>query len=343
MLQSQKVCSTYTGHRLCSRFPVKFYLLSGIALFFCSLLYAQSFDLAINNNGLSFGNSKRFSGLRFNISDRNVEEINGINVTLCRASNNSGAVVNGISLGLMSPEAGYLNGIQIGGLGVFTEHELKGVSFGLLGSGSGGNISGIAIGGLGVGAGENITGLTIGLLGTGAGANIKGIAIGGLGAGAGGDLTGVSFGLLGAGAGGNITGITIGGLGAGAGCDMKGFSMGLLGAGAGGNMTGITIGGLGAGCGCTLTGFTVGGIGAGARFIKGVTVALGRVNAAESGSMTGFSASLFNEIKGRQSGLVVGIYNMAYELNGFQIGLVNYVRDNPRARKILPLVNWNFG
>ena len=89
-------------------------------------------------------------------------------------------------------------------------------------------------------------------------------------------------------------------------------------------------------------GVTIGGIGAGARDIKGVTLALGRVCAAEAGSLTGFSASIYNEIKGRQNGVTLGIYNYAYELNGVQIGIINHIRDNPGYRKILPIINWNF-
>ncbi len=289
-------------------------------------LYAKSFDLARNNSGVSFGNSKKFNGLRINFCDREVEKINGVNVTIWHARNNKKAIVNGISLGLWAPGAGYLRGIQIGGIGVTAEKELKGISLALLGAGSGGDISGITIGGLGAGAGGDIKGFTFGLLG----------------AGAGGDMTGITIGGLGAGAGGDITGISIGGLGAGAGGDIKGFTLGLLGAGAGGNMTGITIGGLGAGCGNVMKGIAIGGLGVGAPKITGVALALGYVKVNDEGSLYGLSAGAFNQIKGKLTGVSLGIYNYTYELNGVQIGLINYVRDNPKYMRILPLININF-
>jgi hypothetical protein len=54
------------------------------------------------------------------------------------------------------------------------------------------------------------------------------------------------------------------------------------------------------------------------------------------------AASVFNYIKGEQTGLSLGIVNYSWQLNGVQIGLINYVRDNPPLLKILPLINANF-
>jgi len=324
----------------------KFYLILFAAFFFSIMStgpsYAKSFDLAINNSGVSFGNSKRFNGLRINFCDSEVEKINGVNVTIWETQNNKNAVVNGISLGLWAPGAGYLKGIQIGGIGVKAEKELKGISLAPLGVGSGGDISGITIGGLGTGAGGDIKGITVGLFGVGAGGDMTGVCIGGFGAGAGGDITGINIGGFGTGAGGNITGISIGGLGAGAGGDIKGVTLGLLGAGAGGNMTGITFGGLGAGCGNTMKGIAIGGLGVGAPRINGFALALGYVKVNDEGFLRGFSAGAFNQVKGKLTGVSLGIYNCTYELNGVQIGLINYVRDNPKYMRILPLINVNF-
>ena len=42
------------------------------------------FNLAIDCNGVGFGNSSRFNGLRFNWSDSDLDEINGLNFTLWR-------------------------------------------------------------------------------------------------------------------------------------------------------------------------------------------------------------------------------------------------------------------
>ncbi len=317
---------------------------------------SQSLNIPSKHFGLSIGNSKKFKGFRINFRDHKVEEINGINVTLWRSKNNRSAEVNGISLGIM-PDAGYLNGIQLGALGVGADKKVSGVSLGLLGVGAGTEINGIAIGGLGAGSGVHTKGLVIGGLGAGSGGNMTGISIGGLGAGAGGDMTGISVGGLGAGAGGNMSGLSIGGLGAGAGGNLTGITIGGLGAGAGGNITGLTIAGIGAGCGGELKGITLGGIAAGAPKVTGLTiggfavggvqlqgiqVATAWIKVENEGNLKGFCASAFNQIKGTQTGISLGIFNFAYKLNGIQFGVLNYVRDNPPLMKILPLLNFNF-
>jgi hypothetical protein len=60
------------------------------------------------------------------------------------------------------------------------------------------------------------------------------------------------------------------------------------------------------------------------------------------GEHTGVNISAFNHIKGTQTGLAIGIFNYAHNLKGVQIGLVNYVRDNPEYFKVLPIINANF-
>ncbi len=72
---------------------------------------------------------------------------------------------------------------------------MKGITFGLLGTGAGGDFKGISIGGLGAGAGGNLTGITIGGLGAGCGNKLTGIAIGGIIVG-GYDITGASLALV---------------------------------------------------------------------------------------------------------------------------------------------------
>ncbi len=366
---------------------------------------AQSLDLGVRNTGLSIGNSERWNGVRVNWSDRRVEEINGINLTLWRARNNHDASVTGISLGLAGPEAGRLTGIQIGGGYVVADRELHGISLALvgvgsgdsgsgimiagLGAGAGDNMTGIAIGGLGAGAGDNMTGFSFGGLGAGAGDNMRGIAIGGLGAGAGDRMSGIAFGGLGAGAGDNmtgiavallgagagdnmtglsvaglgagagthLTGIAIGGLAAGAGDDVRGATLALLAAGGGGDVTGLTFGGLAAGCGDRLTGLAVSGLAAGApeirgaaiaglavggKDIRGAAIAPAWVKVESNGRLAGFTASAFNQIRGRQTGLALGIVNYAHSLNGVQIGLINRVNSNPKYFRTLPFINMHF-
>ena len=301
-------------------------VLSGL---FINQLCAQSLDLAVNNYGVSFGNSKKFNGLRINFSDREVEKINGVNITFLRAKNNEEAIVNGVSFGLIRPEAAYLNGIQIGGLGVGAAKGIKGIkgiSNENISEHLRGSISGITLGGLYSYSLRNLSGITICGLGAIAGGNITGITICGLGAIATENITGITISGIGTAARRNITGITISGLGAGA---------------PNGNITGITIGGLGVGRADKMKGITIGGLSAGAHNIIGVALSLTHVKVYDNGSLTGFSASAFNLIKGRQTGVSLGIFNFAYKLNGIQIGLVNYVRENPKYLRILPIINAN--
>jgi len=51
--------------------------------------------------------------------------------------------------------------------------------------------------------------------------------------------------------------------------------------------------------------------------------------------------SSFNQIKGTQHGLAIGIVNFAEELHGLQIGLINIARNNPSGARVLPLLNWH--
>lgn len=307
-----------------------------------SEIQAQSLDIPSKKWGISFGNSKEFTGLRFNIQDDGVRKINGINFTLWRPKkDNPDSVINGMSLGLM-PGGGHLRGIQLGVAGVGAEESLKGISVGLIGVGAGEDVMGINIGGIGAGTGGNMFGLNIGGLGVGAGEDLIGINIGGLGCGAGRDMKGFNFGALGAGAGGDVYGLNIGGLGIGAGENMIGINLGGLGVGAGEKLAGINIGGLG--CGAPeVTGLSVGGLGVGGKYLRGVHLSLGTIMTDKSGGvMTGLAVSSFNYIRGDQVGLSIGIVNYAWNVKGVQIGLVNIVRNNPRGLKVLPLFNTSF-
>lgn len=312
-----------------------------------------SLDLPAHDYGLSIGNSANFSGLRINFRDKNVECINGLNLTIWRSDQNKTAVVNGLSLSLLH-EAGELNGISLGALGMGAERKMRGVNVGVVGIGAGESLAGLNFGGIGLGAGENVSGVNLGGIGVGAGGNLKGINFGGIGAGAGGDVRWITVGGLGAGAGRDMLGLNIGGLGVGAGRDLTGISLALLGAGAGRNMSGINLAGIGVVCGNALRGISFGGIGAGAPrvqglaiggvgaggvYLDGVILAAAFVTVADDGRLRGFSASAFNQIKGTQSGVAMGIVNYARRLNGVQIGVINYVRDNPKFLKVLPVLN----
>jgi len=61
--------------------------------------FASSLDITYRGCGISFGNSKRMNGLRLNLVDRKVEEVNGINLTFWAPKGNPDAKVNGFALG----------------------------------------------------------------------------------------------------------------------------------------------------------------------------------------------------------------------------------------------------
>ena len=289
-------------------------------------LFGQSLDIPSKKWGLSIGNSKEFTGLRFNFRDSKVRRITGVNFTLWQPrKDNKEAVVHGISLGLI-PGGGIVRGIQVGLLGASAEKSMVGLNIGGLGVGAGGRIDGINIGGLGVGAGEDVTGFSIGGLGVGSGGSLKGLCVGGLGAGAGDDVTGLAIGGLGVGAGGDFTGIALAGLGA----------------GCGGRFTGIAICGLAAGA-PEVRGLLVGGFGVGGKNLKGVFVGGALIKVEKEGRLSGLAASSFNWVSGTLSGLSIGIVNYAWKLDGgIQIGLINIVRDNPKGLKVLPIFNADF-
>jgi hypothetical protein len=319
--------------------------------------WAQSLDIPSKRWGLSFGNSKEFTGLRFNFRDSQVKFIDGVNITLWQPrKGDDESVITGLSFGTL-PGGGRLRGVQIGLLGIAGAHSITGVSLAGLGMGAGDGLIGINIAGVGMGAGKNLEGFNIAGLGLGAGENISGVNFAGLGLGAGKDIEGVSIAGLGLGASNNIVGISIAGLGAGAGKNMTGLNIAGLGLGAGENLSGINISGLGLGAGKVLSGVTIAGLAAGSEEIRGLTiaggavggkilkglqVAGGMVHVIKEGAFYGCAVSPYNYIRGSQTGVSIGIVNYAWTVKGVQLGLVNIVRDNPAGLKVLPVFNTSF-
>ena len=107
----------------------------------------KSFNIGSHNSGISFGNSPVWNGLRFNFSDCNIEEINGINITFWTPERNPSSVIRGIALGL-APFAGTIKGISLGIVATIAEEKLSGINFGGLATVCNGNIMGINFGGL---------------------------------------------------------------------------------------------------------------------------------------------------------------------------------------------------
>ncbi|MEP6730672.1 MAG: hypothetical protein ABJE10_08535 [bacterium] len=317
---------------------------------------AQGLDLTINHVGLAIGDVPEVTGLRLNFRDRNMRRVDGINATIWGPYENSHpGTVRGLALGLPLTGAGNIDGVATGILGVGVEHRFRGVGIAPIGLGAGGSLEGIMLGGIGLGAGGEMTGIGIGGIGVGAGGRMKGIFLGGIGVGTGGDAEGLLIGGIGVGGGGNVRGIAIGGIGVGGGGSFTGLSIGGIGVGSGGDVTGVSIGGIGVGAGGTLTGLAIGGIGVGAPTARGVMIGgiatgaqemhgimlAGAYNKIDKGSLRGLAVAPYNDIRGVQHGWAIGVINIADELDGVQVGLLNIARNNPSGRKVLPIVNWH--
>ncbi len=216
------------------------------------------FNLGAGGYGISFGNSSRHTGLRFNWSDDCLEQINGINVTVWKPGECVTGQVNGFAFGVVAPAAEEINGIALGIGGIMTKSRLRGLS----------------IGGLGVVSEGDIFGITLAGLGTVAKGDLEGINIGGLGCVSQGSITGGSFALLGLVGKGNVTGISISGLGTVAGGTMAGVNVGGLGLVGKDGLYGMNFGGMGTVSQGTVGGLNVGGLAiVGQEGVVGINVA----------------------------------------------------------------------
>lgn len=103
---------------------------------------------------------------------------------------------------------------------------------------------------------------------------------------------------------------------------------------------GVALGGVAVGAGTALSGFTVAGLAAGSTNMTGLSVAGGYMRI-EDGTLRGVSIAGYNDIRGHQRGLTIGLFNYARHLHGVQLGLINVARNNPPAATVLPVVNLN--
>lgn len=338
------------------------------ALAFQSL--SQGLGIPSKKAGLGFGNLPSFTGVRFNFKDRDLVKVNGINVTawMPKDEDAMSGTVNGLALGVpLAAGSGSLHGIGVGIFGVGARRNLYGINAGGLGVGAGGNVKGINVGGLGVGSGGNLWGINVGGLGVGSGGKVTGLNVGGLGVGAGGNLSGINVGGLGVGAGGKVSGINVGGLGVGSGGGVSGITVALVGVGSGSRVNGITVAGIGIGAGESVNGLAVAGIGVGSPTVRGIVIspAAGGNNLkglmivpaylrvgdpkntdsyhdGPAAIMKGVSISVFNHIMGTFNGVSIGVFNYAYHQRGFQLGILNHVKDNPPGLRWLPVFNTSF-
>ena len=280
------------------RFP----LLALVVLSLASPARAGSLDLGVDEVGISLGNSPRWTGLRINAVDRDLEYVRGVNLTLWKPHDPVDGSVDGVGLGLWGPAADELNGVHVGLVQVDAYRSLTGVGLGL-GVTAGrtsdwdedetgpGSLRGLMVGVVGIGAGQDIEGVAIGGIGAGAGGDLTGIVIGGIGMGAGGSAKGLLVGGLGAGVGEDLSGIAAGGLGFGVGGDARGLVAAGLGAGIGGGFTGISLSGVGTGVSHDVLGFMISGLGHGVGGdFRGISLA--GAGAGVGSDFTGISASL---------------------------------------------------
>ncbi len=151
-------------------------------LFLSTILFGQNrhLNVGLKKNGVCFGNSSNYNGIRLNLWDKNVNSINGINISGLSNSRKS----NGLSIGIVASCDTISNGIKIGGLATCSKRHNGLAISGLFVKGE--KYNGIGIAGLSPFA-DTLNGLFVGLWGVTSWSrydtikNINGIAIGGLG------------------------------------------------------------------------------------------------------------------------------------------------------------------
>ena len=101
---------------------------------------------------ISIGHHPRVDGLRLNFRDKELERVNGANVTIWSPYEGylSGEV-NGLALGLPLTAAGEISGVAAGVFGVGAEDDITGLGLAGIGLGAGGTIGGVHIAGVGLG------------------------------------------------------------------------------------------------------------------------------------------------------------------------------------------------
>lgn len=117
------------------------------------------------------------------------------------------------------------------------------------------------------------------------------------------------------------------------------LAIGDLGLGSGSEIQGLAVAGIGVGA-PRITGVAVAGVAAGAEHLRGVAVAPAYFKIERGSSMNGVSVSAFNHVRGTQRGLSIGLLNIADELHGVQVGVINIAR-NKKSFPVLPILNYS--
>jgi hypothetical protein len=338
-----------------------------LALLAPAVAAAQSADIGVSGVGVSIGNSAEWTGVRLNIRDDGVRRVDGVNITLWKPGRNPEFRMNGVALGVVGPGVGTLNGIGAGLGGVVSNGAINGAVLGGLGAVAGGPVTGVAVGGLGVVIDGSATGIMAGGLGIVSEGALTGLGVAGLGAVTEG-LTGVTVAGLGAVSGGDVRGVTVAGLGVVVGGALSGISVAGLAVVAEARMAGLNTAGLalvgeagvygintaglavvatGPVVGITKTlgavesrelvrGFTAAGYRVRSPRVEGIAAAVGTVR---TDHLRGLGIAGYNDVRGVQVGVTIGVYNSAEILNGIQIGVLNRAKNNRPPFRWLPILN----
>jgi hypothetical protein len=283
----------------------------------------HAINLTAGGVGISIGNSRAVTGIRLNLVDHQVERVTGLNLTLWVPKRNPELVVTGAAVGLVGPRAKRIEGVALGGVGVYATERLDGVSAGGLMVLSRNEINGIAAGGLATVAAERLRGIGVAGLATVGDHGIDGLAAAGLVTLSEGNVNGVTSAVVGTITEGRHTGINLAGGGTFTDGEMRGIDAAGIATVVRGPSRGIQA---------------AGGIAA-ATHLQGIGVAAGSVRVE---ALDGLAISAWNNVRGPQRGLTIGIFNYARSIRGVQLGLLNYVRSNPRGLRLLPVFNTAF-
>ena len=269
----------------------------------------HALSLTVGGVGLTLGNSRTATGIRINVVDHQVERVAGLNLTLWKPKSNPDLVVTGVAAGLVGPRAKRIDGIALGGIGVMASERLNGVSAGGLIVLSRNEINGVAVGGIAAVAAQRLRGAALGGLFAVGDHGIDGMVAAGLLTLSEGDVHGITAAGVGTIEEGRFTGINVAGGATFTDGEMRGL-----------NAAGIAT--------------VVRGR------LQGIGLAGGTVHVS---ALDGVAVSPWNSVRGEQRGLTIGIFNYARTLHGLQLGLLNYVRSNPKGLRLLPIFNTGFG
>jgi len=137
--------------------------------------HGQGLNIPNKNWGISFGNSREFTGLRFNAVDKGIKRIDGVNISAWHGGDfeRASGKFRGLGIGLpLASGTAYRMGVSLGLFGVAASEDIYGVNFGGLAVGCGRDLVGINLAGLAVGSGDSVKGVNAALLAVGAGEHL---------------------------------------------------------------------------------------------------------------------------------------------------------------------------